>query len=95
MLYGRFVNSSGSFLVPHQETGSRFFVCSSPLCLPNQPLTYNADSGHSDLQPSRRFYDFEDEEDGQDEGMPSLVPHQDFLRRMFHSDHHMRLAAHH
>ena len=47
------------------------------------------------MQPSQRFYNFEDEEDGLDEGMLSLVLHQDFLRRKFHSDYHMRLAAHH
>lgn len=71
MLYDRFVNSSGWFLVPHKETGSRFFVCSIPFCHPKLThfhLTSNADSGQSDLESS-----FEDE-DGYDIGMPSRTP---------------------
>ena len=71
--YDRFVNSSGLFLVPHQETGSRFFVCSSSFChlkSTHYHLTSNADSGHSDVQHS--FDDFLNEEDDQD-GVPTLV----------------------
>jgi len=36
-------------------------------------LAFDVDSGHSDQQPS--FDDIEEEEDGQDEGMPSLMLH--------------------
>jgi hypothetical protein len=67
MLYDRFVNSSGWFLVPQEETGSRFFVCSTPFCLPkltHYHLASNADSGHSDLE-----YSLEDQDD-HDIGMP-------------------------
>jgi hypothetical protein len=72
MLYDRFVNSSGLFLVLRQETGSPFFVCSPPSSIPNQ-LNIVADSGHSDQQPSDD--EIEVEEDGQDEGVPSFALH--------------------
>jgi hypothetical protein len=79
---GRFVNSSSLFPVPHQATGSRFFVGSSPLWHPKSThyLTSNSDSGHSDQQPS--LDEIEDEEDGQDEGVPLLYFHWDLLRRV-------------
>ena len=75
MWYDRFVNSTGLFVVQHQKTGSRFFVCSFPFYDPESThyhLTSNADSGHTDQQPS--FDDFE-EEDCQDHGMLSLALH--------------------
>jgi hypothetical protein len=72
MLYDRFVNSNDLSLVPHQETSSRFFVCSSPLAYQINSLSFDiADSGHSDQQPSSDI----DEEDGKDEGLFSLVLH--------------------
>jgi hypothetical protein len=74
MLSDRFVNSSSLFLVPHQETSSRFFVRPPPSGIPNY-LTSNADSGHSDQQPSDD--DIEDEGGGQDEGIPTLELHLD------------------
>lgn len=56
-----------------QETSSPSFVSSfSPWHLEStHNLALYVDSGHSDQQPS--FDDIEEEEDGQDEGMPSLV----------------------
>jgi hypothetical protein len=58
-----------------QETSSPSFVRSfSPQHLNlTHNRAFNVDSGHSDQQPS--FDDIEDEEDGQDEGMPSLIVH--------------------
>ncbi len=93
MLYDRFVNSSSLSPVLHQETGSRFFVCSSPPCLlkSTHNLVFNVDSGHSDQQLS--FDDIEEEEDGQDEGMSSLVLPFGLFRCRFHSDYHKRLAT--
>jgi hypothetical protein len=75
MLYDRSVNSSSLFPVLLQETSSPSFVCSfSPWHLKlTHNLAFNVDSGHSDQQLS--FDDIEEEEDGQDEGMPSLVVH--------------------
>ena len=54
-------------------------------------LTFDADSGHSDQQATLDL----DEEDDQDEGMSSLAlnPFRTFSDG-FHSDYHMRLAAH-
>ena len=76
MLYDRSVNSSGLFLVPHEETGSRFFVRSSLFCHPKSTHYYlisNADTGRSDLQTS--FDDVRDEDGYDCKGMISLVLH--------------------
>ncbi len=75
MLYDRSVNSSSSFPVLLQETSSPSFVRSfSPRHLKLfHNLVFNVDSGHSDQQLS--LDDIEEEEDGQDEGMPSLIVH--------------------
>lgn len=76
-MYDRSVNSSSSFPVPLQGTSSPSFVCSfSPWHLRlTHILVFNVDSGHSDQQTS--LDDIEEEEDGMDEGMTSLVVHQD------------------
>jgi len=77
MLYDRSVNSSSSFPALLKVTSSPSFVCSfSPRHFKStHNLVFNADSGHSDQQLS--FDDIEEEEDGQDEGMPSLILHSD------------------
>lgn len=75
MLYDRSVHSSSLFPVLLQETSSPSFVCSFPpwyLKLIHN-LALDVDSGHSDQQPS--FDDIEEEEDGEDEGMPSFILH--------------------
>jgi hypothetical protein len=64
-------------LVSGAAPGDKFtFLCEFLLPL-DLESTHNSafyvDSGHSDQQPS--FDDIEEEEDGQDEGMPSLVLH--------------------
>ena len=56
-----------------QETSSPSFVCPFSLwhLISTHSLALDVDSGHSDQQPS--FDDIEEEEDGQDEGMPYLI----------------------
>src|SRR5713101_7006680 len=72
-MYDRSVNSSSSFPAQLQETISPSFVCSFfPWHIKlTHNLVFNVDSGHSDQQPS--FDEIEEEEDGQDEGMLSLI----------------------
>ena len=74
-MYDRSVNSSNSFLVLLQGTSSPSFVCSFSTwrLMSVHNLAFNVDSGHSDQQLS--FDDIEEEEDGMDEGMPSLIHH--------------------
>jgi hypothetical protein len=69
------VNSSTLYPVLLQATSSPSFVgsFSSWHLKLTHDLAFNVDSGHSDQQLS--FDDIEEEEDGQDEGMPSLILH--------------------
>jgi hypothetical protein len=75
MLYDSSVSSSSSFPVLLLETSLHSFVRSFShwhFKLTHN-LAFNVDSGHSDQQPL--FDDIEEEEDGLDEGMPSLILH--------------------
>jgi hypothetical protein len=56
-------------------------------------LVSNADSGHSDQQPS--FDSIEQEEDGQDEGVSSPFFFSFAEDTTLNSDYHMRHQAHH
>ena len=59
-------------LVSDAAPGDEFtYLSVSFLPLASYSLAFNVDSGNSDQQPS--FDDIDEEEDGQDDGMPYLI----------------------